>query len=221
MFNNVSGRYDFLNHFLSGGIDRSWRRRAIKISLLHAGELFLDVACGTGDLSIEAMKRNPARVVAIDFAEKMLRIFGAKKKTLNIDGKIDAVQSNAERLPFADNTFDVVSVAFGARNFGDLKGGLDEIRRVTKKDGRIVVLEFSRPRIFLFKQIYSFYFKIILPLIGRLISGDHAAYTYLPNSVATFPDGEDFENILREISFHEVQSVPMTFGIATAYFGVK
>lgn len=221
MFNDVSRRYDFLNHFLSAGIDRYWRKRAIGISRLRDGESFLDVACGTGDLSIEATKKNPSRIVGVDFAEKMLRIFVEKKKGLNIGGKVDPIQADVEKLPFAAETFDATAVAFGVRNFGNLKAGLSEMRRVLKKDGRVVVLEFSKPQLFPVKQIYFSYFKRILPLIGRLVSGNPAAYSYLPNSVLAFPDGESFENILREINFHDVCSISFTFGIATAYFGVK
>jgi demethylmenaquinone methyltransferase / 2-methoxy-6-polyprenyl-1,4-benzoquinol methylase len=221
MFNDVSRRYDFLNHFLSAGIDRYWRRQAIKISRLSTGELFLDVASGTGDLAIEAAKKNPARIVAVDFAEKMLRIFIEKMKGTPIEGKVDPIHANAERLPFGDDTFDTAAAAFGVRNFGDLRAGLREMHRVTKKGGRVVILEFSKPKIFPVRQIYFFYFERILPLIGRLISGDRAAYSYLPNSVASFPDGKSFESILREVDFRNVRSIPLTFGIATAYFGTK
>lgn len=221
MFNDVSRRYDFLNHFLSAGIDRHWRKKAIKISQLRAGDSFLDVACGTGDLSIEAAKKRPSRIVTVDFAEEMLRLFVEKKKSLNLNGSVDPVQANAEQLPFAAETFDVAAVAFGVRNFGDLKAGLDELQRVIKKDGRVVILEFSRPRAFPIKQMYFFYFKKILPMIGGLISGNRGAYSYLPDSVMAFPDGESFENILRKMNFRHVRSIPLTFGIATAYFGKK
>ena len=221
MFNDVSRRYDFLNHFLSAGIDRRWRKKAVRISRLRAGETFLDIACGTGDLSIEAAKKRPSRIVAVDFAEKMLRIFVEKKRNLSVSENIDPLQANAEQLPFAAETFDVAAVAFGVRNFGNLKAGLSEMYRVIKKDGRVVILEFSRPRVFPFRQIYLFYFKKILPMIGRLISGDREAYLYLPSSVMAFPDGESFENILHEINFRDVCSVPLTFGVATAYFGRK
>ncbi len=221
MFNEVSRRYDFLNHFLSGGIDRRWRKKAIRMSMLREGEMFLDVACGTGDLSIEASRRRPSRIVGLDFAEKMLQIFAEKKRLLAMNDRIDPIHADAEHLPFPDRTFDVAAVAFGVRNFGNLKAGLDELYRVIKNDGRIVVLEFSKPNIFPIKQIYFLYFKRILPLIGKLVSGDPGAYTYLPNSVMTFPDGKSFENILRETNFRSVRSMPLTFGIATAYMGVK
>ena len=221
MFNNISGHYDFLNHFLSAGIDRYWRKRTIEISKLGAGELFLDVACGTGDLSIEASKTNPAKIVAVDFAENMLMGFDVKKNKLNLDGKVEMVQANAERLPFPDNTFDAAAAAFGARNFGNLKSGLNEMHRTLKKNGRIAVLEFSKPRHFPVKQIYFFYFERILPALGRLISKDPRAYYYLPDSVSSFPDGVTFENIMLAVKFHDVRSVPLTFGIATVYFGIK
>jgi len=221
MFNGISRRYDFLNHFLSAGIDRHWRKQAIEISNLSSGEMFLDVACGTGDLSIEAAKAKPAKIIAVDFAEKMLQGFGEKKRKSNLNGKVEMVQANAEKLPFSDNAFDAASVAFGVRNFGDLKSGLAEMHRVLKRNGRIVVLEFSNPKHFPFKQIYSFYFKKILPALGHLISGDSQAYSYLPESVLSFPDGKVFENILLDTKFHDVRSMPLTFGIAALYFGIK
>lgn len=221
MFNRVSGRYDFLNHVLSAGIDLHWRNRAVRISGLEEGEMFLDVACGTGDLSIAASKRKPRKIVAVDFAEQMLNRFREKEKSLGIDGAIVKVQANAEVLPFAEGSFDVAAVAFGVRNFGDLKAGLGEIYRVLKKNGRVVILEFSKPRHFPVKQIYFFYFTKILPFIGRKISGDRAAYSYLPASVRLFPDGKTFENVMRDTRFCNVRSVPLSFGIATAYFGVK
>lgn len=221
MFNNISPRYDFLNHFLSAGIDRYWRKRAIGLSRLKSGNLFLDVACGTGDLSIEAAKLNPSKIVSVDFAENMIRTFNAKKSRVHLDGKVELVQANAEQLPFSDGTFDVTAVAFGARNFGDLAKGLAEMRRVLKVGGRIVVLEFSKPRAFLIKQLYFFYFKRILPRLGKIISRDPGAYSYLPDSVSAFPDGEAFEVVMKNTNFRDVESVPLTYGIATAYFGVK
>ena len=221
MFNNISRRYDFLNHFLSAGIDRRWRRRAIEISLLGAGNSFLDVACGTGDLSVEAAGVNPGRIVGIDFAENMLRGFQVKKTKLGLDGKVEIVQASAEELPFPDGTFDVTAVAFGARNFGDLRKGLIEMRRVLKTGGRIVVLEFSKPKRFPVKQLYFFYFRRILPFVGRIVSGDKGAYMYLPNSVSAFPDGADFVEVMRRSEFKDVSSTILTFGIATAYCGMK
>lgn len=221
MFNNISRRYDFLNHFLSAGIDRRWRKKAIKLSGLADGNSFLDVACGTGDLSVEAVKANARRIVGIDFAENMLQGFRLKKTRLGLDGKVEIIQASAEELPFSDGTFDVTAVAFGARNFGDLRKGLSEMRRVLKTGGRIVVLEFSRPGKFPVRKLYSFYFRRILPLVGRIISGDHGAYMYLPESVSVFPDGEDFMEVLRSLNFREVGSTELTFGIATAYYAVK
>ncbi len=187
MFNSISRHYDFLNHFLSAGVDRYWRKRAIRISHLGTEELFLNVACGTGDLSIEAAKINRTKIVAVDFAENMLHGFTVKKTTMNLDGKVELVQADAEKLPFPDETFDVTAVAFGARNFGDLRAGLAEMHRVIKREGRIVVLEFSKPRLFPLRQIYFFYFKRILPAIGRFVSGDPSAYSYLPTPSSHFP----------------------------------
>ena len=221
MFNGISGHYDFLNHFLSAGIDRYWRKRAIRISGLRPANSFLDIACGTGDLSIEAAKFNPSRIVSVDFAENMIRTFDAKKSRMRLDGKVEIVQADAELLPFPDNTFDVTAVAFGVRNFGSLEKGIAEMQRVLKSGGKLVVLEFSKPKVFPVKQIYFFYFKRILPLLGRIISKDPAAYSYLPNSVSAFPDGRDFENVMRNAHFKDVRSIPLTYGIATAYFGVK
>ncbi len=221
MFNNISSRYDFLNHFLSAGIDRLWRKKAVELSGIGAGKSFLDVACGTGDLSMEAVRSNAQRVVGIDFAENMLHGFRAKKDSLGLDGKINIVQASAEELPFPDDSFDVAAVAFGARNFGDLRLGLSEMHRVLKEGGKIVVLEFSKPRVFPVKQLYFFYFKHILPAVGKIVSGDGGAYTYLPESVSAFPDGEDFLRVLNSVNFREVGSRSLTFGIATTYFGIK
>jgi len=221
MFNGISRRYDFLNHFLSAGIDRRWRRRAIRASRLTAGESILDVACGTGDVSLEAAKARPDKIVAVDFAEGMLRGFDQKRKKLGLNGGVEIIQADAERLPFPDSTFDVTAVAFGVRNFGNLERGVVEMRRVLKPEGRLVVLEFSKPHRFPFRQIYFFYFKRVLPLIGRTVSGDPGAYSYLPGSVTIFPDGEEFAEILRRSGFRDVILDKLTFGIATIYIGVK
>ncbi len=221
MFNNISPRYDFLNHFLSAGADRYWRRRAIKMSGLEKDSLFLDVACGTGDLSMEASKRNPAGIVAVDFSENMLRRFQTKCASSSSNGRTRMIQANAEMLPFADNVFDVIGVAFGVRNFGDLERGLSEMRRVLKVGGNVVILEFSKPKRFPVKQIYFYYFQKILPTIGKLVSGDGGAYNYLPRSVSSFPDGVDFEKLMLGVKFTRVESVSLTFGIATAYLGSK
>lgn len=221
MFNDISHRYDFLNHFLSAGVDRSWRKKAIKLSGLAEGNSFLDVACGTGDLSVEAAGKNPRRIVGIDFAENMLRGFSRKKERLGLDGRVEIIQASAEELPFADETFEVTAVAFGVRNFGDLRKGLSEMRRVMKTGGRIVVLEFSKPKRFPVKQLYFFYFRRILPVIGSMISGDHGAYMYLPNSVSAFPDGDGFIEMLRQVRFRNTGSMLLTFGIATVYYGTK
>ncbi|MGC8594386.1 MAG: bifunctional demethylmenaquinone methyltransferase/2-methoxy-6-polyprenyl-1,4-benzoquinol methylase UbiE [Candidatus Kryptoniota bacterium] len=219
MFNGIFDKYDFLNHLLSAGVDKRWRRKAIVISGLKQGEFFLDVACGTGDLSIEASKRKPGKIVAVDFAEKMLAAFIEKKQKSNFDGMIEIVQADAEKLPFNGRTFDVVSVAFGVRNFGDMQAGLKEMHRVLKENGRVVVLEFSKPKIVIFRSLYFFYFRRILPLIGRIFSPYGKAYNYLPESVSAFPDGKEFEGEMAKAGFREVKSIPLTFGIATLYVG--
>lgn len=219
MFNSIFERYDFLNHLLSAGVDKRWRRKAIIFSNLKEGEWFLDLACGTGDLSVEASKLKPGKIVGVDFAEKMLEEFVRKKQKLNLDEIIEIVQGDAEKLPFTDGTFDVVSVAFGVRNFGDIGAGLREMRRVLKANGRAAVLEFSKPNGAIFKSLYFFYFKRILPLIGRIFSPYGKAYNYLPESVSIFPDGKDFEEEMVKAGFHEVKSIPLTFGIATVYVG--
>ncbi|HEY9165618.1 MAG TPA: bifunctional demethylmenaquinone methyltransferase/2-methoxy-6-polyprenyl-1,4-benzoquinol methylase UbiE [Candidatus Kryptonia bacterium] len=221
MFNAISKRYDFLNHFLSVGIDIYWRRQALRLSQLKNGEWFLDVACGTGDISIQAANKKPARIVSVDFAEAMLRNFEMKKKNLGLDGSVELIQADAELLPFPESTFDVTAVAFGVRNFGNLERGLSEMRRVLKTGGRIVILEFSTPKSLGIREAYLFYFTRVLPIIGKLVSKDPGAYRYLPGSVSGFPDGGDFEEILRKANFRNISSTSLTFGIATIYYGEK
>jgi demethylmenaquinone methyltransferase/2-methoxy-6-polyprenyl-1,4-benzoquinol methylase len=221
MFNNISFRYDFLNHFLSLGIDRLWRKTAIRMLQSGKPRQILDVATGTGDFAIQALRLNPAKVTGIDISEGMLSIGRKKLEKLKLTDKIDLLTGDSENLQFADETFDAVTVGFGVRNFEDLVKGLTEIRRVLKKDGMLVVLEFSKPAKFPMRQLYNFYFRNILPGLGRLISKDRAAYTYLPESVEAFPDGTDFENILRKVGFKETSCRPLTFGISSIYTGRK
>ncbi|HET7178088.1 MAG TPA: bifunctional demethylmenaquinone methyltransferase/2-methoxy-6-polyprenyl-1,4-benzoquinol methylase UbiE [Chryseosolibacter sp.] len=221
MFNNISFRYDFLNHFLSLGIDRLWRKTAIRMLRSIKPRHILDVATGTGDFAIQALSLNPEKVTGIDISEGMLSVGRRKVEKLKLTGKIDLVTGDSENLQFPDDTFDAVTVGFGVRNFEDLVKGLTEIRRVLKKDGMLVVLEFSKPAGFPMRQLYNFYFRNILPGLGRLISKDRAAYTYLPESVEAFPDGMDFENILRKVGFKETSCRPLTFGISSIYTGRK
>lgn len=221
MFDNISHRYDFLNHFLSLGIDKIWRKKAISLLKANPPALLLDVATGTGDFALQALELNPKKIVGIDISEGMLEAGRKKIRAKSLENRIELKYADSENLPFAENSFDAVTVAFGVRNFENLEKGLQEIFRVLKPGGRIIVLEFSQPRRFPFKQIYNFYFSTILPRVGRLISSDKAAYTYLPESVKAFPDGENFMVILRHVGFKSTQCKALTFGISSIYSAAK
>ena len=221
MFNNISPRYDFLNHFLSLGIDRGWRRQAITLLKPLQPKQILDVATGTGDFALQALELNPDKVIGVDIAEGMLEIGRKKIKQKNLADKVELYMGDSENLQFEENKFDAVTVGFGVRNFENLDKGLREIYRVMKPGAMVVILEFSRPRLFPFRQIYNFYFKIILPKLGRLISSDKSAYTYLPESVEAFPDGTEFENILKKTGFKNTACKALTFGISSIYTGRK
>jgi demethylmenaquinone methyltransferase/2-methoxy-6-polyprenyl-1,4-benzoquinol methylase len=221
MFDNISHRYDFLNHFLSLGIDKGWRKRAVRMLKADSPKQILDVATGTGDFAIQSLVLNPERIVGIDISEGMLEVGRRKMKQRGVDSIIDMVYGDSENLPFEGNKFDAVTVAFGVRNFENLVKGLTEIFRVLRPGGKIVVLEFSRPKRFPFRQVYNFYFRFILPKLGRWISRDKAAYTYLPESVEAFPDGEDFVNILKGVGFKDISCTPLTFGISSIYIAQK
>lgn len=221
MFNNISGHYDFLNHFLSLGIDRGWRKRAIKILSPVKPKQILDVATGTGDFAFQALSLNPDKVMGIDISEGMLEVGRKKISKRNLSAKIELQRGDSENLQFEENKFDAITVGFGVRNFENLEKGLKEIFRVLKPGGMVVILEFSRPRKFPMAQLYRFYFKVILPKIGRLVSKDKSAYTYLPESVEAFPDGMDFENILKQTGFKDTTCEPLTFGISSIYTGRK
>lgn len=221
MFNNISHRYDFLNHFLSLGIDILWRKKAIRMLKADQPKQILDIATGTGDFAIEALALNPDRVVGVDISPGMLEQGKKKMKKRGIDHLIDMQMGDSEKLLFEDNTFDAVIVSFGVRNFENLEKGLSDMYRVLKPGGKAVVVEFSRPRHFPMKQLYNFYFKSILPIIGKLISKDRSAYTYLPESVAAFPDGDDFLAVLHKAGFKNTVCKPLTFGISSIYTGQK
>lgn len=221
MFDSISGNYDFLNHFLSLGIDIRWRKKAINLLADGKPKVILDVATGTGDFAVETLKLNPEQVIGVDISEGMLEVGRKKMKTRGYEHTIDLRLGDSENLPFEENKFDAVIVAFGVRNFENLEKGLSEMHRVLKPGGRMVVLEFSKPRAFPFKQLYNFYFNFILPKIGRLISRDPAAYTYLPESVQAFPDGDDFTSILKRLGFNQTSCKPLTFGISSLYTGIK
>lgn len=221
MFNSIAPRYDFLNHFLSAGIDYSWRKTAIKILGKNNPKIILDVATGTGDLAIEAMRINPKKIIGVDIAEDMVKIGQKKIKNKKLDKIIDLQVGDSEDLHFEDNYFDAAMVAFGVRNFENLEKGLSEMNRVLKPGAMILVLEFSKPKKAPVKQVYNFYFKNILPGLGKMISGDSSAYTYLPESVGKFPAGEEFLKILQKTGFNETIQKPLTFGVATIYTGQK
>jgi demethylmenaquinone methyltransferase/2-methoxy-6-polyprenyl-1,4-benzoquinol methylase len=221
MFDNISGRYDFLNHFLSLGIDIGWRRKAIRQLRDLKPRLILDVATGTGDFAIEALSLQPEKVIGVDISEGMLDVGRIKMKARGYDSKIELLRGDSENLPFEENKFDAVIVAFGARNFEDLRQGLREMFRVLKPGGKVVVLEFSKPTSFPFRPLYRFYFNFVLPKIGRWISRDNAAYSYLPESVQAFPDGTKFTDILSHLGFKQTTCTPLTFGISSLYTGTK
>jgi demethylmenaquinone methyltransferase/2-methoxy-6-polyprenyl-1,4-benzoquinol methylase len=222
MFNSVAWRYDFLNHFLSFGIDRSWRKKAIRIiGKTHKPSLIIDVATGTGDLAIASLKLNPVRVTGIDISEKMLELGREKIKRKGLSEKIELISGDSGKIDFNDNAFDVAMVAFGVRNFADPLKGLCEMKRIIRPGGLIMVLEFSKPVAFPFRQIYNFYFLNILPFFGRLFSRDKKAYRYLPDSVMKFPDNEAFIRLITEAGFAEVNQKKLTGGIASIYTGIK
>jgi demethylmenaquinone methyltransferase/2-methoxy-6-polyprenyl-1,4-benzoquinol methylase len=222
MFDSIAWRYDFLNHFLSFNIDRMWRRRAIKIiSRTYKSPHILDVATGTGDMAIAAMKINPSKITGIDISRKMLELGSEKVIRKGYSGKIELTWGDSENIPFADNVFDVAMVAFGVRNFSDPLRGLSEMTRVIRNGGMLMVLEFSKPSGFPFKPLYNFYFRNILPLFGRFFSKDKAAYYYLPDSVMKFPDNEEFIKLLIKAGCSKTKQLKLTGGVASIYTGIK
>jgi demethylmenaquinone methyltransferase / 2-methoxy-6-polyprenyl-1,4-benzoquinol methylase len=221
MFDNISPRYDFLNHFLSMGIDIRWRKKAIKMLKVYKPKTILDIATGTGDFALEAVSIQPESIVGIDLSEGMLSKGRVKIKEKKLEKIISLQKGDSENLPFEAGAFDAITVAFGVRNFENLQKGLLEMSRVLKPGGVLMVLEFSKPKAFPVKQFYGIYFKYILPLMGKMISSDKAAYTYLPESVQAFPDGKNFVEILLKCGFEKATITPVSFGIATIYKAEK
>ena len=221
MFNTISPQYDFLNHLLSGGIDIIWRKKAIKLLQNKGIKTMLDIATGTGDFAIEALKINPEKIVGVDISEGMLSVGIEKIKKMGLEKTIQLQKGDSEKLPFSDNSFDAVIVSFGVRNFENLQKGLSDMFRVTKPGGYCLILEFSNPRSFPMKQLYTFYSKYCLPFLGKMISKDPSAYTYLPESVKAFPDGPDFIQIFKSTGYSETKWIPMTGGICSIYIGQK
>jgi demethylmenaquinone methyltransferase/2-methoxy-6-polyprenyl-1,4-benzoquinol methylase len=221
MFNNIAPKYDFLNQLLSMGIHKGWRRKAVQLLKDNNPKTILDIATGTGDFAIEAMKLNPDKVVGVDISEGMLKFGVEKINKLGLQNKIELKLGDSENLPFSDNSFDAITVGFGVRNFENLEKGINDIYRVLSPNGLVSILEFSKPRKFPIKQIYHFYFRFVTPMIGKIFSKDSSAYTYLPESVKAFPDGEDFLNVLRKAGFKESKAIPVSFGIASIYVARK
>ncbi len=222
MFNSIARRYDLLNRLLSAGIDKRWRKRAISLLAKAQPQKVLDIATGTADVALALAKQlDSTRVTGIDIAEAMLEIGRQKVREAGLENRIELLVADAEDLPFPGNTFDALTVSFGVRNFENLQAGLEEMHRVLKPHAEAVILEFSKPRLFPLKQLFHFYFKNILPLIGRWTSRDPRAYHYLYESVQAFPDGADFLKELEKAGFRQTKQIPLTFGICSIYYAKK
>ncbi|WP_456378136.1 bifunctional demethylmenaquinone methyltransferase/2-methoxy-6-polyprenyl-1,4-benzoquinol methylase UbiE [Lutibacter sp.] len=221
MFDTISKEYDGLNRVISFGIDVKWRKKVVKIIGNTNPDSILDIATGTGDLAINLTETKASKIIGLDISEGMLDVGRKKIKKLNLSNTIEMVLGDSEKIPFEDNSFDAITVAFGVRNFEDLEKGLSEIYRVLKTGGTFAVLETSVPTKTPYKQGYTFYSNNILPLIGKLFSKDKSAYKYLSDSAATFPYGEAFNNILRKIGFIAIENKPQTFGVASIYIAKK
>jgi demethylmenaquinone methyltransferase/2-methoxy-6-polyprenyl-1,4-benzoquinol methylase len=221
MFDTISGNYDQLNRVISFGIDIKWRKKVLQIVTNKNPKSILDIATGTGDLAILMAKTNADKIIGLDISTGMLDVGRKKILEKNLASTIDMVLADSENMPFEDNSFDAITVAFGVRNFQNLEKGLSEILRVLKPKGVFVILETSIPEKTPYRQGYNFYSKNILPLIGKLFSKDNSAYGYLSESAAAFPYGEALNNILRKIGFIEVYDLPQTFGVATIYSASK
>jgi demethylmenaquinone methyltransferase / 2-methoxy-6-polyprenyl-1,4-benzoquinol methylase len=217
MFDNIAPSYDFLNHALSMGIDIRWRRKAIKMLQAYKPEIVLDIATGTGDFALEAVRLQPKQIIGLDISAGMLDVGRKKIAKKGHEDKIEMIIGDSEDLPFEDNSIGAITVGFGARNFEHLEVGLGEILRVLQPGHAAVILEPAVPSKFPMKQLFSLYFRGILPLMGRLVSGDRRAYTYLPESVKAFPNGADFVAICKKVGFRECTYQPLTLGICSLY----
>ena len=217
IFDTIAGNYDFLNHLLSFGVDHYWRRKALKLSKVGRESILLDVACGTGDVAIEAHKQGVGKIVGADFSHNMLGLF--KKKSEWINGKV--IQTTAEQMPLRDDTFTNITVAFGVRNFYDIKEGFKSFHRVLKANGKATIIEFQMPENKIFKSLYKFYFKRILPFIGGIVSKNKSAYQYLPESVEEFDEKISLVDLLKEAGFKLVKKYKLTFGIVQVVIAEK
>jgi demethylmenaquinone methyltransferase/2-methoxy-6-polyprenyl-1,4-benzoquinol methylase len=222
MFNNISKTYDFLNHFMSLGIDIIWRKKAINQLKKDQPKLILDVATGTGDFAFEALKiLKPEKIIGVDISRGMLDVADQKIIKRGLSDRFEVRLGDSEKLLFEANSFDAVTVAYGVRNFENLEAGLADIHRVLRSGGKAVILEFSKPKVFPIKQLYNFYFNYITPGIGKIFSKDARAYSYLPESVAAFPDGAAFISLMDKVGFTNTKQKPLAFGICSIYTGIK
>ena len=221
MFNNIAHKYDFLNHFLSLGIDILWRKKAIRLLKPKNPKRIIDIATGTGDFALASLKFNPESVTGIDISQGMIDVGNKKILDKKQNHIINLRLGDSENIEFGDNYFDALTVGFGVRNFQNLKKGLSEMYRVVRPGSSSAILEFSKPKVFPVKQIYNFYFNKILPGVGKIFSKDNAAYTYLPESVDAFPEGEEFISVLKEVGYKNIKQYPLMFGIASIYLAEK
>jgi demethylmenaquinone methyltransferase/2-methoxy-6-polyprenyl-1,4-benzoquinol methylase len=221
MFDNISEKYDFLNHLLSLGVDKGWRRKAVRMLKPFEPKMLLDIATGTGDFAIALLKLDPKKIMGADISEGMLAQGRIKMKKKGYQDMIELVYGDSEELPFKDESFDAITVGFGVRNFQNLEKGLGDMLRVLRPNGVAAILEFSKPKKFPMKQTYGFYSKNIIPTVGKSISKDDAAYKYLPESVAAFPEGKAFEDVCKKVGFTHLESKLVSGGIATIYLVQK
>lgn len=221
MFNNIAARYDFLNHFLSMGIDKGWRKKAIAEAGAINPKKILDVATGTGDMAIAASALKPTQITGVDIADRMLEVGRKKISEQHLQQLITLQTGDSELMPFETGEYDVAMCAYGVRNFEHLEKGLSEMNRVIRPGGKVVILEFSHPTGFPIKQLFKFYFKYILPTLGKMVSKHDTAYSYLPESVMAFPEGKKFCEILTRCGFKDAKARPLTFGITTLYTAFK
>ena len=217
IFDSIAERYDFLNHLLSFGIDNYWRRKALQLTKIGSESFLLDIACGTGDVAIEAHKQGVTKIIGADFSHNMLELF--KKKREWINGKV--VQTVAEQMPFRNNSFTNISVAFGVRNFYDIKEGFRSFHRVLKDGGKATIIEFQMPENKIFRGLYKFYFKKILPFVGGIFSKNKSAYQYLPDSVEEFDEKIILTDLLKEVGFNSIKKYKLTFGIVQVVISEK